>query len=207
MYIHGVTASQSSPLAPLFCPLPVLLCNVLPLLLTWKSLFSLVIVVRMSIHTRPRLVIDCPPLVPYPPPPLPTSPTVDVTCFQRRHHNISYIVLSMWICTVYKCSCTYTKYVTFPCMSNVYTWICTLMCTKIGNKREPFCFNIDTFGLNLNVFVLRWKFLRRTEICSFHFDTKLWYRNVSAFFSISLTLLSLNPPPSYSINVARICDT
>ncbi len=42
--------------------------------------------------TRPWLVIDCPPLALYPPPPLPTVPTVHVTCFQRRHHNICYTV-------------------------------------------------------------------------------------------------------------------
>ncbi len=83
--------SQSSHLAPFLCPLPV------PFV-WWTTLFTyleiplLVIVVRMSNHARPWLVIDCPPLAPYPPPPLPTAPKVHVTCFQRRHHNISYIV-------------------------------------------------------------------------------------------------------------------
>jgi hypothetical protein len=64
----------------------------------WTTLFYLLgnpllmIVVRMSIQTRPWLVINCSPLAPYPPFPLPTAPTVHVTCFQRRHHTISYIV-------------------------------------------------------------------------------------------------------------------
>ncbi len=60
--------------------------------LTYLEIPFLVIVVWMSIHTCPWLVIDCPPLAPYSPPPLPAAPTVHVTCFQRRHHNICYIV-------------------------------------------------------------------------------------------------------------------
>ncbi len=59
---------------------------------TYLEIPLLVIVVRMSIHTGPWLVTDCPPLASYPPPPLPTAPTVHVTCFQRRHHNISHTV-------------------------------------------------------------------------------------------------------------------
>ncbi len=78
------------PLLPFFArfPFPCVINHPFPYL----EIPFLVIVVRMSIHTRPWLVIDCSPLAPYPPPPLPTAPTVHVTCFQRRHHNISYIV-------------------------------------------------------------------------------------------------------------------
>jgi hypothetical protein len=68
---------------------------------TYLEIPFLVIVVRMSMHGRPLLVIDCPPLAPYPPPPLPTAPTVHVTCFQRRHYNISYM------------SDTHSKYCTY----------------------------------------------------------------------------------------------
>ncbi len=93
------------PLASLFCLLPFPLCK-------WTTPFYLlgdpflVIVVGMSIHTRPWLVIDCPPLAPYPPPPLPTAPTVHVTCLQRWHHNISYIV---W----YNYSHSFYSYISF----------------------------------------------------------------------------------------------
>jgi hypothetical protein len=46
-----------------------------------------------NVHpTRPWLMTDCPPLAPHPPFPLPTVPLVHFTCFQRRHHNICYIV-------------------------------------------------------------------------------------------------------------------
>jgi hypothetical protein len=78
------------PCFPL-CSLPILLCNEPPFL-TYLEIPFLMIAVRVSIHTRPLLVIHCPPLAPYPPPPLPTAPAVHVTGFQRRHHNISYIV-------------------------------------------------------------------------------------------------------------------
>ncbi len=60
--------------------------------LTYLEIPFLVIVVRMSIHTRPWLMTDCPPLAPHPPFPLPMAPLVHVTCVQRRHHNICYIV-------------------------------------------------------------------------------------------------------------------
>jgi hypothetical protein len=78
------------PLLPFFArfPFPCVINHPF----TYLEIPFLVIVVRMSIHTRPWLVIDCSPLAPYPPPPLPTAPTVHVTCFQRWHHNISYIV-------------------------------------------------------------------------------------------------------------------
>jgi hypothetical protein len=59
---------------------------------TYLEIPLLAIAVRMSIHTRPWLVIDCPPLAPYPLTPFLKAPTIHVTCFQRRHHNISYIV-------------------------------------------------------------------------------------------------------------------
>ncbi len=51
------------PPASLFCPLPVPLCKWTPLF-TYLEISFLVIVVRMSIHTLPQLVIDCPPLAP-----------------------------------------------------------------------------------------------------------------------------------------------
>jgi hypothetical protein len=83
------------PIFPLAPPAPAshfFTCE--PPFFTYLEVPFLMIVVRMSIHTRPSLVTDCPPLTSYlpPPPPPPNAPTVHVTCFQRRHHNISYIV-------------------------------------------------------------------------------------------------------------------
>jgi hypothetical protein len=60
---------------------------------------------------------------------------------------------------------------------------------NIWTKYERFCFDMEKFELNLNVFVSLKKFLRRTETFSFRFVFKLRYRNVLAFVSISLTLL------------------
>ncbi len=64
--------ANSPPCSPL-CPLPISLCNEPPLF-TYLEIPFLMIVVRMPIHTRPWLVIDCPPLTPYPHPPLQRLP-------------------------------------------------------------------------------------------------------------------------------------
>ncbi len=46
-----------------------------------------------NVHPHSSPVGDwLPPLLRNPPPPLPTTPTVHVTCLLRRHHNISYTV-------------------------------------------------------------------------------------------------------------------
>jgi hypothetical protein len=95
-HIHNhFMLSPCHPILPLAPLLPTFLAWLLPHF-TYLEIPFLVIVVRMSIHTRPRLVIDCPPLAPCLPPPLPTVPTVHVTCFQRWHHIISYTVWYMY---------------------------------------------------------------------------------------------------------------
>jgi hypothetical protein len=85
-FMNIVLLSNPSPCLPFSLP-P--LRWITPL--TYLEVPFLVIVVRMSIHTHPWLVTDCPPLAPHPPFPLPTAPLVHA-CFQRRHHNICYIV-------------------------------------------------------------------------------------------------------------------
>jgi hypothetical protein len=96
------SVNQFPPLLPLV-PVSHFLHSEPPFF-TYLEIPFLVIVVLISINTRPWLVIDCPSLAPYPPFPLPTAPTVHVTCFQRRHHNISYIVwyrCGLWIGVVW----------------------------------------------------------------------------------------------------------
>jgi hypothetical protein len=90
-FVNIALLANPFPLLPFFAhfPFPSVMSHPF---FTYSEIPFLMIVVRMSIHTRPWSVIDCPPLAPYLPPPLPTAPTVHVACFQRRHHNISYVV-------------------------------------------------------------------------------------------------------------------
>ncbi len=77
------------PFAPPYARLPFLHNE--PPFFTYLEVPFLAIVVRMSIHTRPWLEIDWPTPCSLPSHPLSMAPTVHVTCFQRRHHKISYI--------------------------------------------------------------------------------------------------------------------
>ncbi len=91
--------------------------------LTYLEIPFLVIVVRMSIHTRPWLVTDCPPLAPHPPFPLPTAPLVHVTCFQRRHHNICYSARQIsWLTPLNSVITTF--------IVEAAPWNCYFLCNK-----------------------------------------------------------------------------
>jgi hypothetical protein len=74
---------------------------------------------------------------------------------------------------------------------------------NIWTKYEYFCFDIETFELNLNISVSIYKFLRRIETFSFRFDPKLRYPNVSAFVLISLNYYSRWPGSSGSTGSTR----
>jgi hypothetical protein len=90
-FMNIILLANPPPLPLLHAPFPFP-CVMTHPFFTYLEIPLLAIAVRMPIHTRPWLVIDCPPLAPYPPTPFLTAPTGHVTCFQRQHHNISYIV-------------------------------------------------------------------------------------------------------------------
>ncbi len=100
-FMNIVLLSNPSPCFPL-CPLP--LCGKPPLLLTWNPLF-LWSWCKCPSTLVPGWWSTAPPLAPYPPPPLPTAPTVHVTCFSKTtsQHQLYCLIHIVFSCLLIFC--------------------------------------------------------------------------------------------------------
>ncbi len=109
----------------LICFIP--LCTSQPSLFTYLEIPFFVIVVRISIHSRLWLVVNCSPLAAYP-------PMDHVTFLHRWHHNISYSVWynKYWI--IFMAGIVILCLLLIRTYSNIIIW-------QIWFLRTPFIFH------------------------------------------------------------------